>query len=188
MALAPGELRYDVEYPERLSRLLIFVKWLLVIPHLVVLYFLYIAQLAVTFIAWWAILFMGRYPRGLWDFSMMVTRWSINVNAYYLLQRDEYPPFGEGRYPVTFEMAYPARQSRLLIFVKWLLITPHLVVFWFLAIAYAVVLIIAWFAILLLGRFPRGLFGFAVGVQRWGARIQVYLNLLTDRYPPFSME
>jgi hypothetical protein len=76
----------------------------------------------------------------------------------------------------------------LLIFVRILLILPHIIVLWFLAIAYGVVLMLAWFAILLLGRFPRGMFDFAVGVQRWGYRIQLYLNLLTDRYPPFSME
>lgn len=188
MFAAPGEFQYDVEYPQRLSRLLLFLKWLLVIPHVFVLYFMFLAQGVVTFIAWWAILFLGRYPRGLWNFSMMVTRWSLNVNAYYLLQRDEYPPFGEGSYPVTLEVAYPARQSRLLIFVKWILVIPHIFVFWFLALAYGIVLFIAWFAILLLGRFPRGMFDFVVGVQRWAVRIQLYLNLLTDRYPPFSMD
>ncbi len=188
MFAMPGELHYDVEYPPRLSRWLLFLKWLLVIPHLFVLYFMYFMQSVVTFLAWWAILFVGHYPRGLWGFSMMVLRWNANVTAYYMLQRDDYPPFGEGAYPVTFAMEYPPRQSRLLIFFRGLLLIPHFLVVWVLLFAYGLVLFIAWFAILLLGRFPRGMFDFVVGVQRWMYRIQVYFYLLTDRYPPFSMD
>src|SRR3990170_290530 len=87
-------LRFDIEYPERLSRWLIFVKWLLAIPHIIVLVFLYVAALVVWVIAWLAILFTGRFPRGLFDFLVGVSRWSLRVNAYaILLLRDDYPPF-----------------------------------------------------------------------------------------------
>jgi hypothetical protein len=183
----PGELQYDVRYPGHLSRLLIFVKWLLVIPHLIILYFMMIALGVVTFIAWWAILFTGRYPQGMWMFSMSVMRWSARVNAYYLLMRDEYPPFGDGDYPVRFDMAPMRRQSRLLLFVRWLALIPHLVVLSVLGFVAGLALFVAWWAILLTGRFPRSLFDFCVGVNRWSNRVMVYWYLLTDRYPPFSL-
>lgn len=132
-------LQFDIAYPDRLSRLLIFVKWLLIIPHLIVLYFLGIALQAVTLAAWFAILFTGRYPRGMWDFAMIVLRWQARVYAYLYLQRDEYPPFGDADYPVLFQMDYPERLSRWKIFVKWLLILPHIVVLYVLILAWLVV-------------------------------------------------
>ena len=184
----PGVLDYDVAYPERLSRLLIFVKWLLAIPHFFVLYFVGIAVAVVTFIAWFAILFTGSYPRGMWDFVLMYQRWSQNVAAYYLLLRDEYPPFGAGPYPVRLEMEYPERLSRLLIFVKWLLVLPHLLILVVLGFAAVWALFIAFFAILITGRFPRGLFDFVVGVARWALRVNMYSYLMTDVYPPFSLD
>ncbi|MGH2531022.1 MAG: DUF4389 domain-containing protein [Thermomicrobiales bacterium] len=184
---AQPELHFDVAYPERLSRLLIFVKWLLVIPHIVVLYFLQLGLNIVTFIAWFGILFTGNYPRGLFEFAVMTMRWQARVTAYISLLRDEYPPFGDGQYPVQYELAYPPRLSRLLIFVKWLLIIPHLVVLFFLGIAAFVAFVVAWFAILITGRYPRGLFDFVVGVQRWSGRVMIYYYLLTDAYPPFTL-
>jgi hypothetical protein len=181
-------LQFDVAYPERLSRLLIFVKWLLYIPHYVVLYFLQLAMGITTFIAWFAILFTGRYPRGLWDFGMMVLRWQARVTTYVFLQRDEYPPFGDGDYPVLFHMDYPQRLSRGLIFIKWLLIIPHLIILAILGFAAGIAIFIAWWAILFTGRFPRGLFDFVTGVMRWAHRASAYMYLLTDAYPPFTME
>jgi len=181
---------YDVEYPDRLSRLLIFVKWLLAIPHFIVLYVLGLVTGLFTVIAWFAILFTGRYPRGMFDFVVGVNRWSYNASAYILLLRDEYPPFSmeRGRYPLTYEVEYPERLSRLLIFVKWLLVLPNVIVLAFLWLAVYVTSIIAWFAILFTGQYPRGLFDFAVGVMRWGARVNAYTNLLRDDYPPFSLK
>jgi hypothetical protein len=91
---APGyPTRLSVEYPEKLSRGLIFVKWLLVIPHIIVLYVLELALLLVSIVAWFAILFTGKYPRGLFDFSTGVVRWYTRVISYALLMTDEYPPF-----------------------------------------------------------------------------------------------
>jgi len=91
---APGyPLRYDVEYPEELSRWLIFVKWLLAIPHFIILYLLGIASGVVGFIAFFAILFTKRFPRGLFDFTVGIHRWTYRVSVYTNLQRDEYPPF-----------------------------------------------------------------------------------------------
>jgi hypothetical protein len=179
-------LEYDVQYPEHLSRLLIFIKWLLAIPHYIVLSVLGFVAGIVTIIAWFAILITGKYPRGMWDFVVKVLRWSANVNAYLYFMRDEYPPFGEGSYPVYFQLDYPERLSRGLIFIKWLLVIPHYIVLYFLNIAVYVVWIISFFAILITGGYPQGLFSFMVGYQRWNFRVTSYLLLLTDAYPPFG--
>ena len=190
VAGAPGyPLRYEVEYPEELSRWLIFVKGLLAIPHIIILYFLLAATNVVTFIAFFAILFTKRYPRGLFDFVVNVNRWGANVMAYQMLFRDEYPPFSwePGEYAVTYEVDYPEEMSRWLPLVKWLLAIPHVVVMLFLFIAVYFAYIIVFFAILFTKRFPRGLFDFIVGVHRWNYRVSVYTNLQRDEYPPFSL-
>lgn len=187
---APGyPLRYDVEYVEELSRWLIFVKWLLAIPHFVILWALGIAAAVIGFIAFFAILFTKRYPRGLFDFVVNVNRWSANVDAYTGLFRDEYPPFSwdPGQYAVTYEVDYPEELNRWLPLVKWLLAIPHVIVLYFLLIGAFVAWVIAWFAILFTRRFPRGLFDFIVGVRRWQYRVNAYAGLLRDEYPPFSL-
>lgn len=178
----------DVPYPESLSRWLIFVKWLLAIPHLVIVYFLVAALGLVTFIAWFAILFTKKYPDGLFKFAVGVQRWSINVSAYISLLRDEYPPFSldAGQYPVVFKAGAPGELSRWLIFIKWLLVIPNMIVYLFVAIAALFVGFIAWFAILFTGKYPRGMFDFVVGSMRWAARMNAYNYLWTDQYPPFS--
>ncbi|HEY8623752.1 MAG TPA: DUF4389 domain-containing protein, partial [Casimicrobiaceae bacterium] len=107
--------------------------------------------------------------------------------AYAGLLRDEYPPFGTGNYPVLFELDYPASLSRWKIFLKWLLAIPSMVVLMLLSIGMIVVSLIAFFAILFTGRYPKGMFTFVVGVQRWGYRLTAYLFLLTDAYPPFTL-
>ncbi|OGO49788.1 MAG: hypothetical protein A2148_07350 [Chloroflexi bacterium RBG_16_68_14] len=181
---------FDVEYPQELSRWLIFVKWILAIPHLVILYGLLIAWEVVTFIAFFAILFTKHYPKELFDFSVNVYRWNANVYSYVCLLRDEYPPFSweRGRYPVTYEVQYPEELSRWLIFVKWLLAFPHIIALFFLFIGAGLALFVAWFAILFTKRFPESLFRFVVGVLRWQFRVNAYAYLMRDEYPPFSME
>jgi hypothetical protein len=183
-------VEFDVEYPERLSRLLIFFKWLLIIPNAIVLYVVGIVAGLFTFLAWFAILFTGRYPRGMFNFVVGYYRWSFNLTAYLYLMRDEYPPFSleSGRYPLTFEVEYPEHLSRLLIFFKWLLVIPNIIVFYFVMLGWMVTTFIAWFAILFSGRFPKGLFNFSVGVLRWNARLDAYVLLLRDDYPPFSLK
>jgi hypothetical protein len=179
----------EVDYPERLSRWLIFFKWLLAFPHLLILgVFTYLVELT-TFISWFAILFTGRYPRALFNLAVVYFRWDARVTAYLALMRDEYPPFGGGNpeYPVRFEIEYPQKLSRLLIFVKWLLAIPHIVILGVLGLLGFVVYVIAWFAILFTGRVPRSLFDFLVGVGRWYLRVYAYIWLLRDEYPPFSL-
>jgi hypothetical protein len=188
----PGDLLFDVEYPERLSRLLIFVKWLLAIPHYIVLWLLNIVVGYIIFpISLIIILVVGRYPVGMWNFTLGFLRWSANVYSYLYLQRDEYPPFSmdPGQYPVRFEMEYPTHLSRLQVLFKWwLLVIPSALVWIFVGIAGFFVVFIAWFAILFTGRFPRGMFKFVTGMNRWYFRIQAYILLLTDKYPGFSLD
>ena len=183
-------VRFDLEYPDELSRLLIFVKWLLVIPHLFVLYALGAVQAVITLIAFFAILFTTRYPEGLFKIAVGVMRWQANVSAYTLLLRDEYPPFSwdSGEYPVTVEIEYPDTLNRWLPLIKWLLIIPNLIVLMLVALIAYLLIFVAWFAILFTGKFPRGMFDFVVGVQRWSLRVNAYIYLMRDEYPPFSTE
>lgn len=188
MDVSHPRLQLGVEYPDRLSRLLIFVKWLLVIPHLLALMFVSLAVMIITLIAWFAILFTGKYPENLWRFTLGYHMWTTRVNAYAGLMRDEYPPFSlEAEYPAYVELQYPERLSRWLIFIKWLLIIPHTFVLYFVSLAASIVTLIAWFAILFTGRYPEGLFRFYEGSLRWTERVNAYVLLLTDDYPPFSL-
>lgn len=191
VAAEPGELLFDVEYPDHLSRLLIFVKWLLAIPHLLVLSLLSMVIYYIVWpISWLVILVTGKYPLGMWEFVVGYLRWQANTYAYISLQRDEYPPFSMDprHYPVQFEMEYPTHLSRLLIFVKWLLILPTVILLVFLGMAAFFALFAAWFAILFTGRFPRGMFGFVTGTYRLSYRLSAYSLLLTDRFPGFSLD
>jgi hypothetical protein len=185
-------VRFTVEYPERLSRWMIFVKWLLAIPHFIIIYLLQIVNSVMQFIAFFSVLFTKRWPRGMFDFSVQIHRWTANLFAYALfLMRDEYPPFSgdAGEYPVTLEIDYDDDLSRWMIFVKWLLAIPHLIILLFLIIAAYVVVTIAFFAILFTGRYPRGMFDFVVGVYRWLLRVSAYATwFMTDRYPPFDLK
>ena len=190
---------FDVEYPERLSRASVVLKvlfgWLYVgIPHGIVLYFYGIAAGIVTFIAFWAILFVAKFPRGMFDFVVGYNRWYNNVYAYYAcLLRDEYPPFSSEQttYPVTFDVEYPERLSRGWVVLKvlfgWLYAgIPHGIILCLYGIAVVIVTFIAFWAILFTARYPRGMFDFVVGFMRWSLNVTAYLGLLRDEYPPFS--
>ena len=185
-------VRLDVEYPEGLSRWKIFVKWLLAIPHFIIVYILQIVNSVLVFIAFLAILFTKKWPRGMFDFSLQIHRWTANVLAYsLLLLRDEYPPFSGdiGEYPLVLDVEYREDLSRWMIFVKWLLVLPHVIILTFLGIAAFFVVVIAWFAILFTGRYPRSMFDFVVGTYRWLTRVSAYSSwFMTDRYPPFSLK
>ena len=142
----------------------------------------------IAVIAWFAMLFTGRYPRGLWDLVAYYLRWRVRVMTYAALLRDEYPPFGEGSYPAELELPHPEEpRDRLTVGFRPLLAIPHLVAIWILGFAWALVTIVAWFAILFTRRYPRRLYGFAVGVMRWTTRVEAYVLLLRDEYPPFSL-
>ncbi|MDD5190279.1 MAG: DUF4389 domain-containing protein [Dehalococcoidales bacterium] len=137
------------------------------------------------------ILFRAKYPRWWFDWNLAFTRFSYRVSTYILLLRDEYPSTDEEQ-AIHLELAYPDAPTQLgrgLPLVKWFLAIPHYFVLFFLAIAAFVVWVIAWFAVLFTGRYPRGLFNFTSGVMRWALRVEAYAFLLvTDKYPPFSLD
>jgi Domain of unknown function (DUF4389) len=183
---------YDVEYPEHMSHWKPLVKWLLAIPQIIIVYLLGIVFQVLQLIAFFSVLFTKKWPRGLFDFALQIQRWTSNTFVYaFALLRDEYPPFsGEaGEYPLTLEVVYDENLSRWQIFVKWLLALPHYLVLAVLGIAASFAILIAFFAILFTGKYPRGLFDFVVGVIRYAVRVQAYAFwFMTDRYPPFSLK
>lgn len=132
--------------------------------------------------AWFSILFTGRYPKAFFDFNSGIVRWQANVFAYIALLRDEYPPFSwePGEYPLSLVIDRAQRQSRFRLFVRAFTIIPNQIVLQFVAVAWLFTTSIAWFAILFTGKYPRGLFKFAVGVMRWWARLTAYTYLLRD--------
>ncbi|MCA9826677.1 MAG: DUF4389 domain-containing protein [Dehalococcoidia bacterium] len=138
------------------------------------------------------ILFRQVYPRWWFNFALELERFNARVGAYLALLTDTYPSTTDEQavhLEVDFPENVPQDLNRWLPLVKWFLAIPHYIVLFFLSIAAAVVIIIAWFAILFTGQYPRGMFDFVVGVGRWGLRVQAYAFLLvTDRYPPFSLQ
>jgi hypothetical protein len=136
------------------------------------------------------ILFREKYPRWWFDWNLELTRFSSRVALYGALLDDRYPSTDEAQ-SLRLDVPYPDvpnELNRWLPLVKWFLAIPHYVVLFFLGLAALVCIVIAWFAILFTGRYPRGLFDFVVGVGRWGVRVSAYAFLLvTDRYPPFSL-
>ena len=214
----PYPVRVDASLDPSPSRGLWLVKWLLLIPHILVLFFLWVAFVVVTVIAFFAILFTGRYPRSLFDFNVGVMRWSWRVHyyGYWALGTDRYPPFTLAEvpdYPAHLDVAYPERLSRGLIFVKWLLALPQ-----FLVVAIFVggglwlgtrgggaddawdngsnagwslvglLVLIAAIMLLFTGRYPKPIYDLVLGMDRWALRVGAYAALMTDRYPPFRLD
>jgi hypothetical protein len=175
-------------------------KWLLALPHYIVLAFLWVAFVVVCIIAFFAILFTGKYPRGLFDFNVGVLRWSWRVGfyAYSALGTDKYPPFSleSSDYPADLEIKYPRKLSRGLVLVKWwLLAIPHYIVvnfiqggYWWGGAGLAFYLaIIAAIALLFTGKYPEDIFKLVMGMNRWSYRVAAYASLMTDDYPPFRL-
>ena len=207
-AAVPYPVALDVEYPaDKRNRLTVFFRGILAIPVLLLLEmfvrsssaysgdnstqayvtiggFLFLPTLLL-------LLFRHRYPRWWFDFNVSLLAFTMRVMIYVYLLRDEYPST-EDRQALDLMVVYPdAKQdlSRGLPLIKWLLAIPHYFILGFLGIAVLFVTLIAWFAILLTGRYPRGLFDFTVGTLRWTTRVSAYAILLTtDRYPPFSLK
>jgi hypothetical protein len=140
-------------------------------------------------ISWFAILFTGRHPEGLWKLCAFYLRWRTRAMAYTALLRDEYPPFGDGLYPVELEFEAPtAPRDRVTVAFRLILAIPHIIALVILGIAWMLAGIVAWFSILFTGDFPAALYRFSVGVMQWNLRVESYLLLLRDEYPPFSLE
>jgi hypothetical protein len=207
----PLSVRAFLDQP---SRALWLVKWLLLIPHYIILAFLWLAFLIVTVIAFFAILFTTRYPKGLFDFNVGVLRWSWRVSyyGYTALATDRYPPFTLADvpdYPARLEIDYPQQLNRWLPLVKWLLAFPqYLLVGALVGSGYVVAsgmengsvyrysapgvigacVLIAAIALLFTTRYPTGLYDLVVGINRWSYRLVVYVALMTDQYPPLRLD
>ncbi|MGW4060788.1 DUF4389 domain-containing protein [Amycolatopsis sp. NPDC004747] len=208
-------VRVEAALDEPLSRGLWLVKWLLAVPHYFVLAFLWIAYVVVTVVAFFAILVTGRYPRPLFEFTTGVLRWSWRVHyyAYAALGTDRYPPFtlaDVADYPARLEIAYPERLSRGLVLVKWwLLAIPHFIVVglfvgggswlvlraggehtfnWAAGGLVGILVVVAGVVLLCTGRYPRPIFDFVLGMDRWVLRVAAYVSLMTDEYPPFRLD
>ncbi len=202
-------VQFDVEYPEEgRNRLTVLVRIILAIPIFIIstligryafdtsrgidpdMWFgVMVAGMGLWFATLLMILFRKKYPRWWFDWNLEVTRLSARITAYVLLLRDEYPSTDEEQ-AVHLEIAYPDAQEQLNRFmplVKWLLAIPHYIVLAILWIIVFLLSILNWFIVLITGRYPRGMFNFVVGVERWSYRVAAYMWLLTtDRYPPFS--
>lgn len=140
-------------------------------------------------ISWFAIVFTGKQPKGLWDFNLFYLKWRARAISYMALLRDEYPPFGNGEYPAELDVGeFQETRDRLSVGLRLLYVIPHAIVLFFIGIAWVVTVIIAWFAILFTGAYPEGLYKFGVGYLRWSLRVEAYLLLMQDAYPPFSLE
>lgn len=189
----PLSLRGDLD--PGLSRWLWLVKWILVIPHCFVLLFLWIAALVLSVVAWFAILFTGRYPRGIFDFNVGVLRWSWRAAfySYSALGTDRYPPFTlrSVDYPADLTVEYPERLSRGLVLIKsWLLAIPHHLVVGILKGdgLLGLLVLIAAVVMLVTKRYPQGIFDLVMGLNRWVLRVAAYVLLMTDQYPPFRLD
>jgi len=208
--LEPYAARLEIDYPERLDRLTTFFRLIWIIPIAVVLSLvtatgnetittstgqrIVVSSGGIVAGLWLAtilmIVFRQRYPRWWFDFARELTRFEARVSAYLALLTDQYPSTVEEQ-AVHLDVDYPDVQrdlNRWLPLVKWFFAIPHYIVLVILGIGAVVAVIIAWFAILLTGRYPRALFEYVVGVARWALRVQAYVLLLvTDKYPPFSL-
>jgi Domain of unknown function (DUF4389) len=207
-------VRVDAHLDPHLSRWLWLVKWVLTIPHYVVLLFLWIAFALTSVVAFFAILFTGRYPRPIFNFNLGVMRWTWRVNyyAYSALGTDQYPPFTLADvpdYPAQLHVPYPEHLSRGLVLVKWwLLALPHLIIVgifagggtwlatrsdtqnysWTAGGLIGLLVLIAAIILAVTGRYPRGLYDFILGLNRWVLRVAAYTSLMTDAYPPFRLD
>ena len=207
-------VRVEASLDEPLSRWLWLVKWLLAVPHYVVLAFLWFAYPFVTIAAFFAILVTGRYPRPLFEFTSGVLRWSWRVQyySYAALGTDRYPPFTLADvpdYPARLEIAYPERLSRGLVLVKWwLLAIPHFIVVgvfvgggswlaardgsddftWAAGGLVGVLVLVAGVVLLFRGAYPRSIFDLVIGLNRWVIRVAAFAALMTPEYPPFRLD
>lgn len=192
MTMAPAyPFNVEADAPQPQSRLTVFFRILLVIPHAIIVGVLGYAIAVVSLIAWVAILITGKYPAGLLGFAVNVQHWQVRYTGYMYLLTDKYPPFAMGpdaTYPVrmTGEGTVEGR-NRLTVFFRLFMIIPHVIVLYFVGIAIAVVWIISWFAALFTGSVPAGMHNFLTGGLRWATRVNNYALLLNDEYPPFSL-
>ena len=201
MSLEQGTYPLSIkgELTEPPSKALWLVKWILVIPHFFFLTFLWMAFWVIWVIAFFAILFTGKYPRNLFNFNVGVLRWSWRVGfyTYHANGTDKYPPFTlepVDDYPADLQVVYPERLSQGLVLIKWwLLAIPHLIIVSLLGGGWGsdglinILVIIASVILLFTGRYPQEIFKLVIDLNRWVYRVTAYITLMTDEYPPFRL-
>jgi hypothetical protein len=192
---AQGSGAYPVAVSARLSdsyvRFLPLVKWLLLIPHYFALFFLGIGAAVVAFIALFATLFTGTYPRGMWDFMVGVQRWVLRVYAYMLLMTDQYPPFTLAETAgddVRLTVEYPEKVERWRPFIAWLLILPYAIVASLILLVAQVCSFLAFFTIIFTKKIPDGIFDVMRIGLNWSTRSSLYGYWMSVEYPPFSWD
>jgi hypothetical protein len=206
-------VRVDAALDPPLSRWLWLFKWLLLIPHYLVLAFLWVAFFVLSVVAFFAILFTGRYPQPVFEFNVGVLRWTWRVQYYAIgaFGTDRYPPFtlaDDPAYPAHLDIDYPAHLSRGLVLVKWwLLAIPQYIIVglftgsgvwlawragqdvsWSWPGLIGILAVIAAVVLLFTGRYPQQIFDFVLGLDRWVLRVAAYAGLMTDAYPPFRLD
>ena len=188
-------LVFEVDAAAQVARWRPLVHWLPLVPHYFVVAMIGFVAMFVSLIVWFAVLFTKQSPPGLSGFLAMYLRYAERINSYYFCMHEEYPPFDfqtsmqdPGDYPTRISFRTDDEMNRWLVFVKWLLVFPHMIVLMFLSIAVWFVQFIAFFAVLFTGRWPEGMLRFFNGVRRWWLRVAWYAYLQTDAYPPFSMD
>jgi hypothetical protein len=143
-----------------------------------------------AFVNWCAIVVTGQSVAGIDEFVLFFLRWHLRASAYAMLLVDPYPPFGDGDYPATLtvERPSPGPRDRVSVGLRLILVIPQVIVLAVIAFIWAITAIIAWFAIVFTGRYPASLYPFGVGALRWTTRVNAYVLLVCDDYPPFSLE
>jgi hypothetical protein len=197
-ATAHSDFDFNIVHQERYSRGELVLRTFLgnlymALPHMFLLFFITIASGILGFIAWWAVLFTGKYPRSFFDFHVSALRWTTRLQARLFNLSDGYPAFGMSAQDerIIINVAYPDRLSSGLLLLRLFfqfiyVLIPHGFCLFFRMIATFFVVFIAWWAVLFTGTYPKGMHEFVVGTLRWSARVNLYLSFMTDKYPPFS--
>ncbi|MGJ3236981.1 DUF4389 domain-containing protein [Marivirga sp.] len=191
-------LTFEIKHQDRYSRgellLRTFFGWLyILIPHVFLLFFMSLWGAILGFIAFWVVLFTGRYPQSFFEYQVKLIRWNTRVQARISNLADDYPPFGldaKDEY-VNVDVKYPERISRGLVILRVLfgiiyVIIPHAFILFFRLIWTQILVFIAWWVVLFTGEFPKSWHEFIVGTFRWQTRVNLYMSYMTDEYPPFS--
>lgn len=194
----PESFAFDVVHQDSYSRGELLLRTLfgqiyILIPHGFLLFFMGIGSLVLSVISWWAVLFTGQYPRAFFDYQVNLLRWRMRVSARILNLADGYPPFGMDAIDpkLVLHIVYPAKLDQGLLLLRLFfqaiyVYIPHGFCLFFRAIAMLFVAFFAWWAVLITGKYPKGMHDFVVGTLRWGIRVNMYVAFLTDKYPPFS--
>jgi Domain of unknown function (DUF4389) len=186
---APYVTVTEFDRQDEYRRFLPIFKSLLLFPHWIALMFVFIGALVALVVAWFAVLFTGKFPQGIHKFLTGTYRWSTRVSAYALLMTDKYPPFSldpDEEYPARFDISYTEEIARWRPLVNWLLVIPYAIVASVLLWLAYICSFLAFWVILFTKQFPQGLFDFNVVAMRWQNRSAVYTDFMTERYPPWT--